>query len=51
MFNIQELSGHQIPYKSDKMIKSERNLFLQIRVSGVELDNQLIRTKIVKNNG
>jgi len=45
------LSGHQIPYKSDKMIKSERSLLVQVRVSGVDTDNQVVRTKTVKNNG
>ena len=33
------------------MIKSERSLLVQVRVSGVDTDNQVVRTKTVKNNG
>ena len=33
------------------MTKFERSLLVQVRVSGVEADNQVLRTKTVKNNG
>jgi len=33
------------------MIKSERSLLVQVRVSGVEADCHVVRTKTVKNNG
>jgi len=45
------VSGHQIPYKLEKTMRSERSLLVQVRVSGVETDNQMLRTKTVKNNG
>ena len=40
-----------MPYKSDRMIRSERSLLVQVRVSGVEADSQLVRTNAVRNNG
>jgi hypothetical protein len=48
---IRELHGHQIPYKADKVIKSERSLLVQVKVVGVEADNHVLRTRPVKNNG
>ena len=45
------ISGYQIPYKSEKLIKTERPLSVQVRVTGVEEDIQCDRTKTVKNNG
>lgn len=48
---IQIISGHQLPYKSESSLKSERNLYVQVRISGVEKDNHKEKTKNVKNNG
>ena len=48
---VQDLSGHQIPYKCDRVIRSERSLLVQVRASGVEADNQVVRTRTTKNNG
>ena len=47
----QIISGHQLPYKSESSLKSERNLYVQVRLSGVDKDNQKEKTKNVKNNG
>jgi len=45
------ISGYQLPYKSEKLLKTERALSVQIRVTGVDEDIQCDRTKTVKNNG
>jgi len=48
---VQVISGYQLPYKNEKLVKAERALSVQVRVVGVEDDAQCDRTKIVKNNG
>ena len=45
------MSGYQIPFNSEKSVKSDRSLSVQIRVTGVDADVQKEKTKSVKNNG
>ena len=45
------ISGFQLPYKSEKQLKADRVLSVQVRVGGVDDDVQSDRTRIVKNNG
>ncbi len=51
LFPWQVISGHQLPYSSEKQLKTDRRLYVQIKVTGVESDEQKNKTKIVKNNG
>ena len=51
LFPLQVISGHQLPYSSEKQLKTDRRLYVQIKVTGVESDEQKNKTKIVKNNG
>jgi hypothetical protein len=48
---IKDIRGHQIPYKKDNVVKSDRSLLVQVRTAGIEPDNQVQRTSAVKNNG
>jgi len=48
---VQVISGFQLPYKSEKVLKTERALSVQVRVMGIDDDIQTDRTKVVKNNG
>ena len=48
---VHMMSGHQLPYTSEKQLKAERRLYVQIKLSGVEQDEQKEKTKAVKNNG
>jgi len=48
---VQVISGFQLPYKSEKVLKAERALSVQVRVIGIDDDIQSDRTKLVKNNG
>ncbi|ELU11919.1 hypothetical protein CAPTEDRAFT_102886, partial [Capitella teleta] len=48
---IKIISGHQLPFSNEKALKTERSLYVQLRVSGVEDDNAREKTKTVKNNG
>ena len=48
---VQVICGYQLPYKSEKMLKGERSLSVQVRVIGVDDDVQSDRTRVVKNNG
>jgi hypothetical protein len=48
---VQVIGAHQVPYKNEKILKSERQLTVQIRIHGVDNDIQLSRTKSVKNSG
>ena len=44
--------GYQIPYKSDKLIKTDRSLTVQVRTAGgVEANNQTLKTSSVRSNG
>ena len=45
------MNGHQLPYTNEKQLKAERRLYVQIKLSGVEQDEQKEKTKAVKNNG
>ena len=45
------ISGYQLPYKSEKLLKTERALSVQVRLTGIDDDAQCDRTKTVKNNG
>ena len=47
----QVLNGSQLPYRSEGSIKQDRGLLVQVRVTGVEADNQKEKTKTVKNTG
>jgi len=48
---VQVISGFQLPYKSEKLLKTDRALSVQVRLTGVDDDVQCDRTKTVKNNG
>jgi hypothetical protein len=48
---VKVISGHQLPFSNEKSLKTDRTLYVQLRVSGVEEDNAKERTKAVKNNG
>ena len=47
----QVLNGSQLPYRSEGSIKQDRGLLVQVKVTGVEADNQKEKTKTVKNTG
>ena len=47
----QEIRGYQIPYKSDRAVKSDRSILVQVKTVGIEADDQLQRTTAIKNNG
>ena len=40
-----------MPYRSEGSIKQDRGLWVQVRVTGVEADNQKEKTKTVKSTG
>ena len=49
--HLKVISGHQLPYKSESNVKKERDVSVQVRIAGVEVDTQRDRTKTIKNNG
>ncbi len=51
MFYPKVITGHQLPYSSEKQLKADRRLYVQLKVTGVECDDQKNKTRIVKNNG
>lgn len=49
---IKIIYGHQIPYKSDKLIKTDRSLTVHVRTAGgVEANYQTLKTSSVRSNG
>lgn len=49
--SIRIISGHQLPYKQEWKLHSERNYQVYVQFEGVEADVQCQKTDPVKNNG
>ncbi len=41
----------QLPYTKEDKVKSERSMYVQVKINGVEADNLKEKTKTVKSNG
>ncbi|ESN98658.1 hypothetical protein HELRODRAFT_94839, partial [Helobdella robusta] len=50
-YSIRIVGAHQLPYKTSSYVRNERNYHVQIRIFGVDADNNTQQTSLVRSNG